>query len=90
MGTAAIIGVNLLGYWIFRTANNEKNEFRSGRNPKGMWALSPFFHGDPLGSFSDLKFMETKRGTKLLISGWWGISQHPNYLYLVPCYVHLS
>ncbi|KAL9714289.1 erg24, C-14 sterol reductase [Leucoagaricus gongylophorus] len=43
MGTAAIIGVNLLGYWIFRTANNEKNEFRSGRNPKGMWALSPFF-----------------------------------------------
>lgn len=62
MGTAAIIGVNLLGYWIFRTANNEKNEFRSGRNPK------------------DLKFMETKRGTKLLISGWWGISQHPNYL----------
>ncbi|KAJ3560068.1 hypothetical protein NP233_g11079 [Leucocoprinus birnbaumii] len=24
--------------------------------------------------------METKRGTKLLITGWWGLSQHPNYL----------
>ncbi|KAF5359665.1 hypothetical protein D9756_003221 [Leucocoprinus leucothites] len=60
--TAAIIGVNLLGYWIFRSANNEKNEFRNGKNPK------------------NLKFMETKRGTKLLVSGWWGISQHPNYL----------
>jgi len=47
MGTAAIIGVNLLGYWIFRTANNEKNEFRSGRNPKSMWALSPFFPQRP-------------------------------------------
>ncbi|KAF9448326.1 ERG4/ERG24 ergosterol biosynthesis protein [Macrolepiota fuliginosa MF-IS2] len=60
--TLAIIGVNLFGYWIFRTANNEKNEFRNGKNPK------------------NLKFMETKRGTKLLTSGWWGLSQHPNYL----------
>ncbi|KXN81339.1 Delta(14)-sterol reductase [Leucoagaricus sp. SymC.cos] len=60
--TAAIIGVNLFGYWIFRSANNEKNEFRNGKNPK------------------NLKSMDTKRGTKLLISGWWGLSQHPNYL----------
>lgn len=28
----------------------------------------------------DLKFMETERGTKLLTSGWWGVSRHPNYL----------
>nr|QMU26480.1 delta 14-sterol reductase [Agaricus subrufescens] len=60
--TAAIIGANLFGYWIFRGANNEKNNFRNGKNPK------------------NLKYMDTKRGTKLLISGWWGLSQHPNYL----------
>jgi delta14-sterol reductase len=24
--------------------------------------------------------METKRGTKLLTSGWWGVSRHPNYM----------
>ncbi|EKM49204.1 uncharacterized protein PHACADRAFT_131882 [Phanerochaete carnosa HHB-10118-sp] len=23
--------------------------------------------------------MDTKRGTKLLISGWWGMCRHPNY-----------
>ena len=23
--------------------------------------------------------MDTKRGTKLLISGWWSLSRHPNY-----------
>jgi len=80
MRTAAIVGVNLFGYWIFRTANNEKNEFRNGRNPKSMLIPSLFQH--PLRRFSDLRFMETKRGTKLLISGWWGISQHPNYLYV--------
>ena len=26
--------VNFLGYYIFRTSNNEKNEFRNGRNRK--------------------------------------------------------
>lgn len=32
--TAAIVAVNLLGYYIFRAANGEKNDFRNGRNPK--------------------------------------------------------
>lgn len=25
--------------------------------------------------------MQTERGTKLLTSGWWGRSRHPNYMY---------
>lgn len=32
--TAAILAVNALGYWIFRDANGEKNDFRNGKNPK--------------------------------------------------------
>ena len=32
-----------------------------------------------LCSSIDLQFIETKRGTKLLTSGWWGRSRHPNY-----------
>ncbi|KAL7421779.1 erg24, C-14 sterol reductase [Cryptotrichosporon argae] len=28
----------------------------------------------------NLSYMETERGTKLLTSGWWGRSRHPNYL----------
>lgn len=32
--TAGVVGVNLLGYYIFRTANAEKNDFRNGMNPK--------------------------------------------------------
>ncbi|KIS68056.1 putative C-14 sterol reductase [Mycosarcoma maydis] len=61
-GTAAIIGVNLVGYYIFREANSEKNQFRNGTNPK------------------NLKYMTTSSGRKLLTSGWWGRSRHPNYL----------
>jgi delta14-sterol reductase len=32
--TAVIFLVNLSGYYIFRDANGEKNNFRNGRNPK--------------------------------------------------------
>jgi hypothetical protein len=59
--TAGILGVNLLGYWIFRDANGEKNDFRNGKNPK------------------NLKYFTTEKGSKLLTSGWWGRSRHPNY-----------
>ncbi|KAI0667606.1 ERG4/ERG24 ergosterol biosynthesis protein [Trametes maxima] len=60
--TAAVVTVNLLGYYIFRASNGEKNDFRNGKNPK------------------NLQFMQTERGTKLLTSGWWGRSRHPNYM----------
>lgn len=29
---------------------------------------------------ADLKYMTTAKGSKLLTSGWWGLSRHPNYL----------
>ena len=60
--TAMIFVLHGLGYYIFRASNNEKNEFRNGKNPNNR------------------TFMQTKRGTKLLTSGWWGMSRHPNYL----------
>ncbi|KAF8071825.1 ERG4/ERG24 ergosterol biosynthesis protein [Lyophyllum atratum] len=60
--TAVIVMVNITGYYIFRDANGEKNDFRNGKNPK------------------NLKFFTTASGSKLLTSGWWGASRHPNYL----------
>ena len=35
--TAAIVAVNLVGYYIFRSSNGEKNDFRNGRNPKSQY-----------------------------------------------------
>ncbi len=32
--TVGIFAVNALGYYIFRNANGEKNDFRNGKNPK--------------------------------------------------------
>lgn len=62
LGTLAVQG---FGYYIFRSANNEKNRFRN--DPK-----------DP--KIAHLKYMETASGSKLLISGWWGTARHINYL----------
>ncbi|KAK9768163.1 erg24, C-14 sterol reductase [Basidiobolus ranarum] len=59
-----IVSTKLLGYYIFRSANNEKNEFRA--NPD-----SP--------KVQHLKYMTTEAGSKLIISGWWGRSRHINY-----------
>ncbi|RDA92059.1 hypothetical protein CP533_0979 [Ophiocordyceps camponoti-saundersi (nom. inval.)] len=58
----ALIGV---GFYIFRSANSQKNMFRTNPN-------------DP--SVAHLEYLETKAGSKLLTTGWWGVARHINYL----------
>ncbi|PNY25626.1 Ergosterol biosynthesis protein ERG4/ERG24, partial [Tolypocladium capitatum] len=61
-GALSLIGV---GFYIFRSANSQKNAFRT--NPSDR-------------SVAHLKYIETKTGSKLLTTGWWGIARHINYL----------
>ena len=56
--------VHFLGYYIFRSANSQKDAFR--RDPS-----SP--------EVAHLTFMQTKRGTRLITSGWWGLARKINY-----------
>ncbi|KAM5351168.1 hypothetical protein ACJ41O_003891 [Fusarium nematophilum] len=65
VGLASMLALICLGFYIFRSANNEKNTFRT--NPD-----------DP--SVAHLKYIQTKKGSKLIISGWWGVARHINYL----------
>ena len=37
--TAAIVAVDALGYWIFRSSNGQKNDFRNGNNPKSAYTF---------------------------------------------------
>ncbi|KAK7428592.1 erg24, C-14 sterol reductase [Neonectria magnoliae] len=64
LGLAGMLALIGIGFTIFRSANNEKNRFRT--NPD-----------DP--RVAHLKYLQTKRGSKLLISGWWGVARHINY-----------
>lgn len=63
-GTSGVLAVLGLGYYIFRSSNNEKNRFRNNPN-------------DP--RVSHLKYIETAAGSRLLTSGWWGTARHINY-----------
>ncbi|KAF9295868.1 erg24, C-14 sterol reductase [Mortierella antarctica] len=60
-----VIGTQCVGYWIFRGANGQKDNFRR--------------YGANAPQNKGLKYMETASGSKLLISGWWGTARHINY-----------
>jgi delta14-sterol reductase/lamin-B receptor len=65
-GSAGIITLNLAGYVIFRGSNWQKHRFRQ-RPGAPIWGKKP-------------GFIRTRQGSLLLISGWWGIARHMNYL----------
>ncbi|OAA56348.1 c-14 sterol reductase [Niveomyces insectorum RCEF 264] len=64
-GVAAMGAVLVTGFSIFRLANSQKNAFRT--NP-----------ADP--RVAHLQYIETQSGSRLLVSGWWGLARHINYL----------
>lgn len=57
--------VVVMGYTLFRGANSVKNKFRTNPN-------------DP--ALANLKVMRTSKGKSLIISGYWGLCRHPNYV----------
>jgi delta14-sterol reductase len=60
----AIGAVFVLGIYIFKAANNQKHLFRTQPDHPTVRGLSS---------------IKTKRGTRLLTAGWWGLSRHINY-----------
>ncbi|XP_042875454.1 delta(14)-sterol reductase LBR-like isoform X2 [Penaeus japonicus] len=60
-----VVALNLLGYTICRGSNSQKHAFRT--NPS-----------DP--ALAHLESLPTSAGTRLLVSGWWGVMRHPNYI----------
>ena len=67
LSTAAIVSITalkVLGYWIFRGSNSQKDQLR--RDPEHP-------------SVRKLQTLQTARGRRLLTSGWWGVARHINY-----------
>jgi len=65
LAVVIIMIIKMVGYMIFRGANGQKDQFR--RDPDHP-------------KVKHLKTINTERGTKLLISGYWGVCRHPNYV----------
>uniref|UniRef100_A0A7S0NZH8 Delta(14)-sterol reductase n=1 Tax=Calcidiscus leptoporus TaxID=127549 RepID=A0A7S0NZH8_9EUKA len=64
LALACITLLNCVGYFVFRGANSQKDAFRRDST-------------DP--DVSHLQWMQTTRGSKLLVSGWWGLARKINY-----------
>ena len=62
---AGIVALKALGYAIFRGANSQKDAFRRDPSAPGV---------------RHLRSLQTPSGRRLLVSGWWGIARHINYL----------
>jgi 7-dehydrocholesterol reductase len=86
--SASILALGFLGYYIFRSVNHQKDYFRSNDGKCNIW-------GKP-AEFLEVKFVTSDgktRSSKLLLSGWWGVSRHFNYVgdlcislaYCLPC-----
>ena len=63
--TLAVLTFQAIGYYIFRSANSQKHHFRTNPN-------------DP--RVAHLESIRTASGSRLLVSGWWGVARHINYL----------
>lgn len=64
----------LSGYFIFHSANRQKERFRVSNAKDNIWAKKP--------SFIEVSYYAQDgelRQNKLLTSGWWGIARHSNY-----------
>jgi hypothetical protein len=85
---AGIVALQLFGYYIFRSANSQKDKFRKDPNdPKVAGNNMSKTRGVICVTIKiliylhvDLKYIQTKAGTRLITSGWWGTARHINYL----------
>jgi protein-S-isoprenylcysteine O-methyltransferase Ste14 len=65
LAAAAILALQVAGFYIFRGANLEKDRFKK----------------DPTHpAVKDLPYIKTATGSRLLAGGWWGKARHINYL----------
>eukprot|EP01084_Bolivina_argentea_P160012 278672_1 len=67
-----IFMIFIIGYLIFRQSNIQKHRFRFKHTGSEILSDNKIWG-------KDIEYIQTKRGTKLLVSGWWGICRHMNY-----------
>jgi 7-dehydrocholesterol reductase len=70
---AAVLFLGLVGYAIFRSANNQKDHFRQNKEIE-IWGKKP----EKISC--EYTSLDGKLHTSnLLVSGWWGRARHMNY-----------
>ncbi|KAJ3593543.1 hypothetical protein NHX12_005877 [Muraenolepis orangiensis] len=71
----AVLVLGLLGYYVFRSTNHQKDLFRRTGGACTIWGRSP-------PAFIECSYHSADGGfhhSKLLTSGFWGVARHFNY-----------
>jgi 7-dehydrocholesterol reductase len=70
----SVLAIGLFGFWIFASANNQKDKFRKMESQARIWGK------EPEKIVCQYKTQDgSKIESKLLVSGWWGYARHMNY-----------
>lgn len=67
----------LSGYYIWDTANSQKNRFRM--KERGTYIPRFAFPQLPWGTLESPRYLTTKAGSKLLTDGWWAYARKIHY-----------
>lgn len=75
--TFLLFFTHCFAYFMFDTANAQKDYFREQDHPENN--IPKGFPNLPWSKLDNPPYLQTKRGTKLLLGGWWGWARHMNY-----------
>lgn len=67
----------ILGYYVWDTANSQKNRFRMIMN--GTYIPRYTFPQLPWGTLKNPSYIKTKQGNLILTGGWWGYARKAHY-----------
>lgn len=73
-----LVVVYLFFYWMWDTANSQKNGFR--QMEKNQLISRNTFPQLPWQVIKNPKVIETKAGDRIMVDGWFGIIRKPNYV----------
>lgn len=75
---AFLFVVYLFMYWMWDTANGQKNSFR--QMERNQLIVRKTFPQLPWGVIKNPKTIETDAGDRIMVDGWFGIIRKPNYV----------
>uniref|UniRef100_A0A7R9WIE8 Delta(24(24(1)))-sterol reductase n=1 Tax=Pseudictyota dubia TaxID=2749911 RepID=A0A7R9WIE8_9STRA len=75
--TAFLFVALLAAYYVWDTANSQKNRFRM--QERGTYVERRTFPQLPWGTLKNPTYIVTRHGNKLLTGGWWGVARKIHY-----------
>lgn len=77
--TALCLVLLLGGYVVWDVSNSQRCYFRMQQEGTFKWRVGLFLPWLPGRLIESPEYIQTEQGSKLLVSGWWGVARKVNY-----------